>query len=136
MKLNKNILNKILIIVLIIIIFESLNSFYAVKSLNLYNEFNKIVNISYNDYILIQMFKYFNSIILFIVFAVYNYFLSNKLNINLIYKGVWVILILGNILFKFFVYQIESFFIYYSILFQILLIIYIIMIKERGGKLD
>lgn len=130
--MNKKVLNNLLIIVFFIIIFETLNSIYLVKSIDLYvNNFKKL-GIGFNEYVNIEMIKYFSSVSIFIIFSLYNYFSYNKLKINNLYKGVWLIFIIANILLKIFVFKSDSITYLLSIGLQIILVIYVLMIK--GGE--
>lgn len=132
MKLDKKTINLFLIITLIIIISETLNVLYYVKNEQLYNEFFIRTKASFNDYLTLNMLNYFSNVAIFIIFSLYNYFLNEKLRINTFYKSVWSLLIFSNILFKVFVYrQLDSIFYYISILFQIILFTYIIVLKDR-----
>lgn len=131
MKLSKKTLVGFMLISFCIIVFETLNSFYLVKSIELYEEFYKRTNASLNDYITSQMLNYMSSVILYIIFNVYNYYFNEKLRINLLYKGIFSLLIISNILFKIFVYPQQTLFYFMSIITQIILLIWIIVFKER-----
>ena len=134
MKLRKKTLNIFLVICLGIIISESMLSFYLVKDLELYNDFLKITNASDKDYITLEMLNYFSGIILFIIFSIYNYVFYEKFRINILYKGVWSLFIIGNILLKVFVHYHNNIFYFISLLLQIILLIYIILLNEREEK--
>lgn len=131
MRLRKKNINTILLFSILIIIFESMNSIYLVKSIDVFEKFIQKNNITFNEYISLNMINYFSSVILFIIFSLYNYLFYEKFRVNKIYKGAWSILILGVILFKVFVYPQDSLFYYLSIIMQIILIIYILSLKER-----
>lgn len=131
MKLEKKHINIFLVFSILIIIFESMNSIYLVKSIDLFENFNKSTGITFKEYISLNLMNYFSSVILFIIFSIYNYLFYEKFRVNKIYKGAWSILILGVTLFKIFVYPQNSLFYYLSIITQIILIIYILSLKER-----
>ncbi|WP_066901575.1 hypothetical protein [Streptobacillus notomytis] len=131
MKLDKNTLNKFLIMVLFIMIFESLNSMYAVKSVDLFNKIHSETGISLNDYITVEMIKYFSSISIFIIFSIYTYLTYIHYKINSLYKGVWTLFIIANILFKIFVFKQDTIYHYLSIIIQIILVIYILKFREK-----
>lgn len=131
MKINKKILNILLFISFLIIVFESMHSIYAVKSIDLYNEINSKLNISLDEYITIEMLKYFSTIVIFIIFSIYNYCIYDKLKINIMYKGVWSLFIISNILFKIFVFKSDSIFYYLSLITQIIMLIYILNLGKR-----
>ena len=120
MKLRKKTLNIFLVICLGIIISESMLSFYLVKDLELYDEFLKLTNASDKDYITLEM--------------LYNYVFYEKFRINILYKGVWSLFIIGNILLKVFVHYHNNIFYFISLLLQIILLIYIILLNEREEK--
>ncbi|CAM3422260.1 DUF2127 domain-containing protein [Pseudostreptobacillus hongkongensis] len=131
MKLDKKTLNTFLILTFLIIIFESMNSMYSVKSIELFEKVSQETGLSLNNYITIEMIKYFGSIAIFIIFAIYSYITYNKYRITTLYKGVWTLFIIGNILLKIFVYRQYTLFYFLSILVQFILIIYILKFKER-----
>lgn len=131
MKLGKKTLIGFMLISFCIIVFETLNSFYLVKSIELYEAFYKRTGASLNDYVTSQMLNYMSSVILYIIFNVYNCYFNEKLRINLLYKGIFSLLIISNILFKIFVYPQETLFYFLSIITQIILLIWIIVFKER-----
>ena len=134
MKLKKKTLNIFLIICLGIIISESMLSFYLVKDLELYNEFLKITKATEKEYITLEMLNYFSGIVLFIIFSVYNCIFYEKFIIGILYKGVWSLFIIGNILLKIFVHYQNNVFYFISLLLQIILLIYIILLNEREEK--
>ncbi len=134
MKLKKRTLNIFLVICLGIIISESMLSFYLVKDLELYNEFLKITKATEKEYITLEMLNYFSGIVLFIIFSVYNFIFYEKFRIGILYKGVWSLFIIGNILLKIFVHYQNNVFYFISLLLQIILLIYIILLNEREEK--
>ena len=134
MKLKKKTLNIFLIICLGIIISESMLSFYLVKDLGLYNEFLKITKATEKEYITLEMLNYFSGIVLFIIFSVYNCIFYEKFRIGILYKGVWSLFIIGNILLKVFIHYHNNIFYFISLLLQIILLIYIILLNEREEK--
>ena len=134
MKLKKRTLNIFLVICLGIIISESMLSFYLVKDLELYNEFLKITKATEKEYITLEMLNYFSGIVLFIIFSVYNFIFYEKFRIGILYKGVWSLFIIGNILLKVFVHYHNNIFYFISLLLQIILLIYIILLNEREEK--
>ncbi|CAM3085514.1 hypothetical protein STFE110948_01510 [Streptobacillus felis] len=131
MKLDKVTLNKYLLMVLFIMIFESLSSMYAVKSIDIFNKVHIETGISLNDYITIEMIKYFSSVSIFIIFSIYTYITYKHYKINSLYKGVWTLFIIANILFKIFVFKQDTIFYYLSIIVQFILVVYIIKFKEK-----
>ena len=134
MKLKKRTLNIFLVICLGIIISESMLSFYLVKDLELYNEFLRITKATEKEYITLEMLNYFSGIVLFIIFSVYNFIFYEKFRIVILYKGVWSLFIIGNILLKIFVHYQNNVFYFISLLLQIILLIYIILLNEREEK--
>ncbi len=134
MKLKKRTLNIFLVICLGIIISESMLSFYLVKDLELYNEFLRITKATEKEYITLEMLNYFSGIVLFIIFSVYNFIFYEKFRIGILYKGVWSLFIIGNILLKIFVHYQNNVFYFISLLLQIILLIYIILLNEREEK--
>lgn len=134
MKLKKRTLNIFLVICLGIIISESMLSFYLVKDLELYNEFLRITKATEKEYITLEMLNYFSGIVLFIIFSVYNFIFYEKFRIGMLYKGVWSLFIIGNILLKIFVHYQNNVFYFISLLLQIILLIYIILLNEREEK--
>lgn len=134
MKLRKKTLNIFLVICLGIIISESMLSFYLVKDLELYNEFLRITKATEKEYITLEMLNYFSGIVLFIIFSVYNFIFYEKFRIGILYKGVWSLFIIGNILLKIFVHYQNNVFYFISLLLQIILLIYIILLNEREEK--
>lgn len=133
MKKDKKMLTIFMIISFIIIILESLNSFFVVKSIEIFNEFQKVNNVDFNTYLNLQLLNYFSSVVLYIIFSIYNYFLWDKLKMDILYKGIFGIFITANILFKIFVYAHSTIFYILSIIMQIILLILIISYKERTG---
>lgn len=133
MKKNKKMLTIFMIISFIIIILESLNSFFVVKSIEIFNEFQKVNNVDFNTYLNLQLLNYFSSVVLYIIFSIYNYFLWDKLKMDILYKGIFGIFITANVLFKIFVYAHSTIFYILSIIMQIILLILIISYKERTG---
>ncbi|QXW65710.1 hypothetical protein KX935_08180 [Streptobacillus moniliformis] len=131
MKLDRNTLNKFLLMVLFIMIFESLNGMYVVKSIDLFNEVHSKTGISLNDYITVEMIKYFSSVSIFMIFSIYTYVSYRHYKINSLYKGVWTLFITTNILFKIFVFKQDTIFYYLSIIFQFILVIYILKFKQK-----
>ncbi|CAM3075468.1 hypothetical protein [Streptobacillus ratti] len=131
MKLDRNTLNKFLLMVLFIMIFESLNGMYAVKSIDLFNEVHSKTGISLNDYITVEMIKYFSSVSIFMIFSIYTYVSYRHYKINSLYKGVWTLFITSNILFKIFVFKQDTIFYYLSIIIQFILVIYILKFKQK-----
>lgn len=131
MKLDKKTLVRFMIISFCIIVFETLNSFYLVKSIELYEEFHRRTQASLNDYITSQMLNYVSSVSIYVIFNLYNYFLYDKIQITLLYKGIFSLFIISNILFKIFVYPQDTLFYFLSIIGQIILLIWIIVYKER-----
>ncbi|WP_156299642.1 hypothetical protein [Streptobacillus canis] len=131
MKLDRGTLNKFLLMVLFIMIFESLSSMYAVKSIDLFNKVHAETGISLNDYITIEMIKYFSSVSIFIIFSIYTYLTYKHYKINSLYKGVWALFIIANILFRIFVFKQDTIFHYLSIIVQFILVIYIIKFKGK-----
>lgn len=131
MKLDKKTLVGFMLISFCIIVFETLNSFYLVKSIELYNEFYARTGASLKDYVTSQMLNYMSSVSIYVIFTVYNYFLNKKLHITLLYKGIFSLFIIANILFKIFVYPQDTIFYFLSIILQIILLIWIIVFKER-----
>ena len=134
MKLKKRTLNIFLVICLGIIISESMLSFYLVKDLELYNEFLRITKATEKENITLEMLNYFSGIVLFIIFSVYNFIFYEKFRIGILYKGVWSLFIIGNILLKIFVHYQNNVFYFISLLLQIILLIYIILLNEREEK--
>ena len=57
MKLDKKTLNTFLILTFLIIIFESMNSMYSVKSIELFEKVSQETGLSLNNYITIEMIK-------------------------------------------------------------------------------
>lgn len=133
MKKDKKMLTIFMIISFIIIILESLNSFFVVKSIEIFNEFQKVNNVDFNTYLNLQLLNYFSSVVLYIIFSIYNYFLWDKLKMDILYKGIFGIFITANVLFKIFVYAHSTIFYILSIIMQIILLILIISYKERTG---
>lgn len=133
MKLDKAI-NIFFIFTLLIIIFESLNSIYLVKSIDLYEEFISVNPVSYKEYISINLLEYFNVIIVFMMFSGNNYFLikkTRKMKIDGMYKGVWTILILGMALQSVFLNGKQiTIFAYFSVVVKIILVLSILFYKE------
>ena len=131
MKLDKKTMVAFMIISFCIVVFESLNSFYLVKSIELYEKFRTRTGLGLEEYKVNQMLNYTSSVSIFIIFTLYNYFLRKKLRITLLYKGIFSLFIIANILFKIFVYPQDTIFYFLSIFCQIILLIWIIILKER-----
>lgn len=125
MRLTKRKLNIFLLICILIIFFESLNSLFGIRIQTQLDLKNNIA--------LVQL-DYFSSILLFIIFALYNYIFFDKIIINTLYKGVFSLLIISNILFKLFVYPKTTIFSYISIIVQLILLFCIITYNERITK--
>lgn len=131
MKLDKKTMIAFMVISFCIVLFETLNSFYLVKSIELFEQFYKRTGASLDVYITNQMINYMSSVSLFVIFNLYNYFLNEKLRINVLYKGIFSLFIIANILFKIFVYPQDTIFYFLSIILQCILLIWIIVFKER-----
>lgn len=131
MKLDKKTMIAFMVISFCIVLFETLNSFYLVKSIELFEQFHKRTGASLEVYITNQMINYMSSVSLFVIFNLYNYFLNEKLRINVLYKGIFSLFIIANILFKIFVYPQDTIFYFLSIILQCILLIWIIVFKER-----
>lgn len=125
MKLNKKTLNIFLIICIMIIFFETLNSLLGVRILK---------NVDLQANITILQIDYFSSVIIFIIFSLYNYTFYEKIKVDIVYKGVFSLFIISNILFKLFVYPKTTIFCYFSIILQFILLICIITYNERLTK--
>ena len=86
MKLDKKTMVAFMIISFCIVVFESLNSFYLVKSIELYEKFRARTGLGLEEYKVNQMLNYTSSVSIFIIFTLYNYFLRKKLRITLLYN--------------------------------------------------
>lgn len=120
----------LLLFIAIIVLFESLQYLFRVKLIN--KELLENIEL-YNTYKLEQMILYVIYIIPFILIAIYTNF-SKTVNI-IMFKGIFSILIIGDILFKLFIYKDNSVFYILSLVFQIGLLIYLIIFDNRKGQL-
>lgn len=130
MKKNNKILIIFMLISFCIVVLETLNSFYVVKSIEIFETINSEMNITFDEYINLQLINYFSSVVLYIIFTLYNYFLWNKLKINILYKGIFSLFILSNVLFKIFVYAQYTIYSILSIIVQIILLLLVIFVQK------
>lgn len=107
-------LRNILFIIFLIIFFETLNVNYVIKM---------------NNDVSVNLITYISLISVYIIMAIYNYIFFDKIIINNIYKYLWSLLIIGNLLIKIFMYKSNYIFSYTSIISRILLLIYILNLK-------
>lgn len=129
----------LLIMIIVLIFIESLNSMVLTKDILKMKEFKEqYINLNQNTYILINIINYFSSIFLYIVLSLFTYYIFLKSKISLSYKLVFLIFIFSNILYKIFLIPeiFKNLFYYLSIINQILIFIYILFLKkDREGRL-
>lgn len=128
---NKRLNNlQLIIIVLIsglIILTESIEVLMKVKDIGLYDELkrNLGINMDYNQYISINLIEYLQNIIIPLLLSIYTFFTYRKVNVNIIYKGIWLLFLISNLVFNLMEFNIGSLFDYISIILNLLLIFYI-----------
>lgn len=123
----------ILILSGIIILSESLQVLMAVKDLNYFQMYKETLgnNIKYDEFITIGLLGYLQGILIPIILSVYTFFTYKKININWLYKAVWVLLLLSSLIMKIMEFFIGSIFFYISIIATLILLMYILSIKLR-----
>lgn len=123
----------ILILSGIIILSESLQVLMVVKDLNYFEIYNETLgkNIKYDEFVTIGLLGYLQSVLIPIILSVYTFFTYKKININWLYKAVWVLLLLSSLIMKIMEFFIGSIFFYISIISTFLLLIYILSIKLK-----
>lgn len=109
-------LRNILFLIFLVIFFETLNVNYSIKV---------------NSYVSINLISYLSLISVYIIMAIYSYIFFDKILINKTYKYLLSLLIIGNLLIKIFMYKSTYVFSYLSIVARILLLIYILNLKEE-----
>lgn len=123
-------INLILLLISSIILTESLHYLELVKlRMNLQVVAN---NSDYLYYIHYQILAYFLNIITFIMLALYVKFIKKE-NIYMT-KLVFCLLIFGNILYKLTIYKDNTLFYYLSLISQIMLLIYLAIMRLRNEK--
>ncbi|QQK07176.1 hypothetical protein [Miniphocaeibacter halophilus] len=112
---------------------ESLQVLMAVKDLNYFQMYKETLgnNIKYDEFITIGLLGYLQGILIPIILSVYTFFTYKKININWLYKAVWVLLLLSSLIMKIMEFFIGSIFFYISIIATLILLMYILSIKLR-----
>ena len=126
--LTKKQLLILLSMIFLVILIESMQSFVLTKDINLSE-----LKIPRQEYIMANIIDYFLRVVIYIFLSVYTYETYKKIKIDLMYKGIWTLLIISNILYKLFVFPLgrELIFYYLSIIMQIMIVIYILTIKNQ-----
>lgn len=126
--LTKKQLLILLSMIFLVIVIESMQSFVLTKDISL-----NTVGIPRQEYIMANITDYFFRVVIYIFLSVYTYATYKKIKIDLMYKGIWTLLVISNILYKLFVFPlgIELIFYYLSIIMQIMIVIYILTIKNQ-----
>ena len=126
--LTKKQLLILLSMIFLVILIESMQSFVLTKDINLSE-----LKIPRQEYIMANIIDYFLRVVIYIFLSVYTYETYKKIKIDLMYKGIWTLLIISNILYKLFVFPLgrELIFYYLSIIMQIIIFIYILTIKNQ-----
>ncbi|VWL85173.1 hypothetical protein [Oceanivirga miroungae] len=136
MKKGFNLSFKQLVIILTIIFFvissESVNFLYITKNTEYMNNFLKTTDIliTKDTYILANMITYFFVVINYVILALFTYIGRNKIKVGVVYKAVYFFIILFTLIYEIFLNK-AIYINYVAIILQIVLMIYVINLKEK-----